>query len=221
MDIRFRLFLKTAGLGMAGLSLFCASLCGSVVTYSTNVPGTGFGGNGLVLDDASGVSATLAFIPDANITTGVPSNVNFGNFTLTCSSCSTQAIGAGAFFAPFTFDLVLTDLSDGASGKFVGSSTGGLLYSNSSNLTITWSPLQLGPGLSNSIGGSFGLTEFSTTVFTGIVAPNSGAVPGQSTVQGYVSSAPTPEPATLFTSIGVILLGAGVSRRKRSLSPIN
>ena len=200
------------------LFVFSASLCGSVITYSTNVPGTGFGGNGLVLNDSSGVSATLVFIPDANITTGVPSNVNFGNFTLTCSSCSTQAVGAGAFFAQFTFDLVLTDVSDGASGKFVGTSTGGLLYSDASNLTINWAPLQIGPGLSNSIGGSFGLTEFSTTVFTGIVAPNSGAVPGQSTVQGYVSSASAPEPATLFTALGALLLGLGIFSRQRYLS---
>jgi hypothetical protein len=220
MKIRLRFLLKMAGIKFSVLLMLSASLCASVITYSTNVAGTGFSGNGLVLNDASGVLATLAFIPDANITTGVPSNVNFGNFTLTCSSCSTQALGAGTYFAPFTFDLVLTDVSDGASGKFVGTSTGGLLYSDASNLTITWSPLQLGPATLNSLGGTFGLTEFSTTVFTGIVAPNSGTVPGQSTVQGYVSAASAPEPTTLFMASGALLLSLGIFSRKRHLSSI-
>lgn len=121
---------------------------------------------------------------------------NFGNFTLVSSLCSTQAIGAGSFFDAFTFDLIITDVSDSATGSFVGSSTGGTVYSDASQLTVNWASLQLGPGTNNATSGNFGRTIFSTTVFTGIVAPNSGAVPGQSTVQGLVNSTAVPEPAT-------------------------
>ena len=198
----------------AALLSMALSAGAATVTYSTNAPGTGFGGASLTLNNLQGAPATLTFIPDVNIVTGVPSNVNFGNFTLVCEACSTQAIGAGSFFDEFTFDLIITDVTDGATGKFVGTSTGGTVYSNVSQVTVTWAPLQLGPGVSNALTGSFGPTTFSTTVFTGIVAPNSGEVPGQSTVQGFVTSSEVPEPATV-SLFGGALLGLGLWSRRR------
>lgn len=105
-------------------------------------------------------------------------------------------------------------MTDSATGRFVGTSTGGTVFSDVSQLTINWAPLQLGPGTNNAISGNFGTTIFTTTIFTGIVAPNSGAVPGQSTVQGFVTSSAVPEPATL-SLIGAALLGLGMLRRKR------
>ena len=158
--------------------LLATSANASTITYSTDSPATGFNGGASLTLDASGagVPATLAFIPNAAITTGIPSNVNFGNFTLVCPTCTTQAGMTGATFDPFTFDLVIVDITDGnAAGTFVGSSTGGSIFSNAGEITINWAPLILGPGTTNAAPGSnFGNTFFTTTVFTAIVAPNSG-----------------------------------------------
>jgi hypothetical protein len=204
--------------------MMAGSASASTVTYNTNATGTagtGFNGTGnLVLNNSLGAAATLTYIPDPNITTGVPSNVNFGNFTLVCSTCSTQAMGAGSFFNSFMFDLVITDVTDGnATGQFVGSSTGGAVWSDVSQITINWSPLQLGPGTNHAASGNFGPTIFGTSSFTGIVAPNSGQVPGQSTIQGTVNSTLVPEPATL-SLVGGALLGLGMLRRKHVVPPI-
>jgi hypothetical protein len=108
--------------------------------------------------------------------------------------------------------LVITDTTDGASGQFVGSSTGGAVFSNLSGLTVNWVPLILGPGTTNTLSGNFGTTFFTTTTFTGLAAPNSGTPPGDTTVQGFVSS--TPEPTT-YGLVGGGLLGLGLLRRKR------
>lgn len=209
-------FLQTASRTGAAALILAMTAGAATITYSTDAAGTGFGGSGLTLNNLSGQASTLTFIPNVNISTGVPSNVNFGNFTLVCPTCSTQAAGQGSQFGAFTFDLIITDITDGATGKFVGTSTGGTLFSDVSQLTINWAPLQLGPGTTNATTGSFGPATFSTTIFTGIVAPNSGAVPGQSTVQGYVDIAATstvPEPAT-FGLAGVTLLGLVLLRKK-------
>ena len=206
-------FIQSASIAGA-VFLLAAPAGATTVTYNTNAAGTGFSGSSLTLNNTLGEAATLKFIPDANITTGVPSNVNFGNFTLVCPLCSTQAIGTSSSFSAFTFNLIITDVTDGATGQFVGTSSGGTIFSDTSPITVNWAPLQLGPSTNNAISGDFGPTLFSTTVFTGIVAPNSGAVPGQSTVQGFVNSSAVPEPATL-SLIGGSLLGLGLLRRKR------
>lgn len=194
-----------------------ASASAANITFNTNAAGTGFNsGASLTLNSASGVNATLVFTPDGNTTTGVPSNVNLGEFTLACITCTTQVGGIGAFFNPFTIDLVVTDVTDGgAQGRFVGTSTGGAVFSDVSQLTVNWAPLVIGPGTLNASFGNFGETIFSTTVFTGIVAPNSGtSLPnGVSTVQGLVTSTTVPEPTTIGL-VGLSLLGLGMFRRK-------
>jgi hypothetical protein len=187
-----------------------AGTLGATIIYNTNSPGTGFSsGASLTLNNTGGQAATLTFIPDANITTGVPSFINLGNFTLVCAGCTPTV---STSFAPFTFDLVITDLTDAASGKFVGTSTGGLAFSDASTLSVNWAPLQLGPHANNALTGDFGSTVFTTTLFTAIVAPNSGEVHGQSTVQGHIDA--VPEPAT-FGLLGGSLLVLGLLGRKK------
>ena len=204
---------RTIQAGAAGLLMAAASFA-ATLTFSTNTAGTGFGGSNLALSNSAGAAATLTFLPNISITTGVPSNVNFGNFTLACPACSTQALNAGSSFSAFTFDLVIADLTNAATGRFVGTSTGGVVFSDVSQIALDWAPLQLGPGASNALTGSFGTAIFSTTVLTSIVAPNSGAAPGQSTVEGAVAFFHAPEPATLGL-IGAGLLALGLCRRRK------
>jgi hypothetical protein len=198
----------------SGLAFFFSALTARAftVTFNTNAAGTQFSSGGLTLTDSLGANATLTFTPDGDISVGTPSNINLGNFVLVCSACSTQAVGAGSFFNPFIFDMIITDVTDNAMGEFVGSSAGGAVWSDVSQITINWVPLQLGPGTVNAIAGSFGATTFTISTPTPVVAPNSGQVPGQSTVQAFLDTA-VPEPVTL-TMVGTALLGLGILRRK-------
>ena len=206
---------QTALLGAFAIAMASTSVA-ATITYTTNGAGTGFnGGTPNVISSASGQSATLTYVDNGSDTVNVPSNGNFGTFTLRCATCSTQAMGTGATFSGFTFNIMITDVTDNASGLFVGTSTGGTIYNDSSSIDIYWAPLQLGPGTSGATTGSFGDTLFQITNQTRIVDPNSGTVPGQTTVQGNLAST-TPEPAT-FGLLGTALLGFGmIVRRKRT-----
>ncbi|MDZ4801897.1 MAG: PEP-CTERM sorting domain-containing protein [Bryobacteraceae bacterium] len=198
------------------LALFLmASGANAAIIYSTNGANTGFSGGGpLTLNQTSGQAASLTFTPNVNISTGVPSNINLGDFTLACATCSTETIGTGATFGAFTFDILITDQTDVATGKFVGTSTGGTVYSDASAILINWSPAQFGPGTFNAVSGNFGSTVFTkVSLISAIVAPNSGTPPGQTTIQAHVDSA-VPEPATLGL-IGAALAGLVVVRRKK------
>jgi hypothetical protein len=132
----------------------------------------------------------------------------------------------GTHVNPFTFDLVVIDQTDNVQGEFVGTSTGGTVWSDVSNVQIGFSPTTLGPGTSNVLAGlgtTFNSTIFTITTPSLIVAPNSGCTSGTSgpgcgdtTVQGTVNEASgTPEPTT-FLLLGSALLGLGVLRRKRA-----
>jgi hypothetical protein len=214
---RFKTALLT---GAAGL-VMAASASATQITYNTNTAGTEFtastGGTitdgGLKLSDSSGDAATLTYEANAGGTASTPSNIDFGNFVLACATCTTSV---GGSFGAFTFDVIVDDTTDVATGEFIGTSTGGSFTSNSSTITIDWStlsqpPTQLGPGTFNTLTGNFGPTIFTVNATTGIVAPNSGDVPGESTVQGSIAS--TPEPAT-FTLIGGSLIALASVRRK-------
>jgi hypothetical protein len=230
-----RRFVQAAGIVAVAL-LMVASASASNIDYSTNSAltlffnaGTGaITNNGLTLGDTTGVAATLTFNPNTASSSGTPSNINLGDFLLTCPTCSAQATNGGVggtYFGAFQFDLVVTDNTDltlgaPAVGEFVGTSTGGSVWSDVSQVNITWLPLQLGPGAG--LSGNFGLTVFTITSPTNIPAPNSGcsAGPGSSgcgdvTVQGHVATSGVPEPAT-FVLLGAGLLGLGALRRKRA-----
>lgn len=213
--------IRSAALVGAAVFMMAAGARADTITFNTaqtGTGGTGFNGSGnLVLQSSAGAAATLAFVPDLNSVNAVPGNVNFGNFTLACPTCSTQAGGIGAFFGAFTFDLVITDVTDGATGIFVGSAVAGSVYLDASTITLNWQPLQLGPGSNNATSGNFGPTSFQTTVQTKIVNPRSGAEIGSTTVQGHIDSSAIPEPATL-SLVGGALLGLGLLRRKKGLS---
>jgi hypothetical protein len=212
--------IRSAALSGAAVFMMAAGARAGTITFNTAQTGTGgsgFNGTGdLVLNSSSGASGSLTFVPDMNSVNAVPGNVNFGNFTLACSTCSTQAGGVGSFFSAFSFEVVITDVTDGASGVFVGSAAAGSVYLDASTITLNWQPLQLGPGTSNATSGNFGSTFFQTVAQTKIVNPLSGAQIGSTTVQGNISSSAVPEPATL-SMVGGALLGLGLLRRKKGL----
>ncbi len=202
-------------LAMVGAMTVSASA--TSIVFNTNAAGTMFAGGNLTLNNSSGVAATLSYTPNGNISTGIPSGLNFGFFTLSCAGCGTQDAGGGSFFNSFTFDLVLTDVTDGAVGMFTGTSSGGAMFSDVSQLTMNWVPMQLGPGTSNASSGNFGQEAFAlSNNFTQIVAPNSGgANSGQTTIQGNIIGV-VPEPAAMgLTGLGLLGLGL-LSRRRRS-----
>jgi len=211
MTIRW--LVRVACMAVAALFMMAVSASASTVSYTTNASGTEFtSDSSLTLHQTSGDAATIVFTPNTTSNTGVPSFINLGDFEITCASCTTSS---DAVFGAFTFDLVIDDTTDGATGEFVGSSSGGTVYSNSSTVSINWVPLILGPGTTHALTGNFGTTEFTTTTVTNLAAPNSGTPPGDTTVQGGVTSSALPEPATLSLVCGGLLLGFGVLRRRR------
>jgi hypothetical protein len=197
----------------AALFLMAASASASTINYYTTgtfvaAPGLNITNGGLTDNGSFGVAATITFTPNTTTGAGTPTNVNLGDFQLTCASCGTQTSGNGAFFRAFTFQLTVNDTTDGAVGYFLGTAAQGNIYSDASSLSIAWGSLI-------TTSGSFGGTSFVIYTPTPIVAQNSGTPAGDTTVQAYVTSTSSvPEPATLGL-IGGGLLGLGVVLRRK------
>jgi hypothetical protein len=112
--MRIGRLVQAASITGAALFLLAANASATTITFNTNSAGTMFEGGGLSRGQSSGETATLSFVADPNTTSGVPSGLNFGTFTLACTTCTTIAGGNGATFNAFTFDLVVTGAQLGA-----------------------------------------------------------------------------------------------------------
>jgi hypothetical protein len=215
LPIELSLPLRTASITGAALLMMAVSANAGTISYTTNSPLTDFiaGINSLTWDSTGGQAATLIFAPNTSSTSGVPSDIDPGHFILSCASCTTTQ---STFFGAFTFDLVVDDTTDGATGEFVDTSTGGTVSINSSTILFSWqSLLSIGPGRNNSLSGNFGTTAFDVvSPASRIVAADSGISPGNTTIQGQVSY--IAEPAT-DSVIGGALLGLGFLLRKNFL----
>ncbi len=199
--MRFNRFVQLALI--AGIAIFLtAANANATVIYNTN-PGSAFvtGGSGLTLNSTTG-GATLVFSAIGPTTVTDPTNVNLGIFDLTC----TAGCAGGATFPAFTFNLIVTDTTSGSFNKtFLGTSTGGLVQSAQSNISIVWTPLTQ----------KIGANDWRIYSPTPIVAPNTGTNIGQTTVQGFVTGVPEP---VSFILLGSGLLGLGLLRRRGSKS---
>jgi hypothetical protein len=202
---------------MAVFGLLLTALAPAVradLIYQTDGPGTGFPGSGLILTQSSGTAATLSFTGNGPTDVNPPSNINYGFFQLSCPGCTTAAGGVGAWFDPFEFNLEVR--VDGTNyGSFHMQSDGGWIYLNQSTISVSWMPMQLGPGAAGLDQGSFGPYYFVQPTLAGIVAPNSGTLPGVSTIQGRVGLDATAVPEPLNSgwleagSAALLLLIAG------------
>jgi hypothetical protein len=208
--------------GAAVLLMASGAGATTIITYTTNLSTTEFVGgiNSDTLHSTGGQAATIVFTPNGSSGSGVPSNIDLGDFQLTCTSCTSAQTTT---FSAFTFDLVIDDTTNNATGEFIGTSSGGDISSDSSAVQVNWtspSPLYLGPGANNALTGNWGTTVYDiVSPITLIVAPNSGSPLGDTTVQGQVSSSlVSPEPAT-FVLIGGGMFGLGLIRRRKSPRP--
>lgn len=182
--------------------MFLMASGGTIFTNNTPPLGTSSPGNAVTFSSGSQtVTITFADLATLAVPNSVnsPSNLSYGIFDVNNGGSNT-AVTVGAF----TFDLTVHDLTDAGTAVFHGSSAGGTVANNSTNIVVSWSPTT-SPAVGNQI--------FTIFTPTALVPPTTTA--GETTIQGQVT--PTvPEPASMLL-MGAGLLGLGfVSKRKLS-----
>jgi hypothetical protein len=204
-------FVQAALIATVALFLTAGSARADIV-LNTNAGQTDFVVPGPIffspsVNSSSGQAATLSFTPISDTDVPVPSPVEYGHFTLTCSGCGATGSGLGATFSQITFQLDIDDTTDGAHGTLLATTAGSVTVYTDSTIEITWAPTtQLGPGGNHSLSGSFGSTYFTIGSSTAIAF-------GDTALNGDVGA--VPEPATLAMVGGAIIGLAALARKRR------
>jgi hypothetical protein len=220
----------------AAVLMLAATASASSITFNTNQnPGCGgafdctefysvtgaiVSGADLVLTSGSGAgTATITLDPQASSLAGSGSNISYGEIQSACTAGCSPSVGGT--FGSFSVELFVQDTinSNGtgslpATLEFIGTSPGGTITSDSSNVTITWQPpTTVGPGTSGGVlSGNLGTTDFTINATTPIVDPVTNG--GSTSVQGTVNDTSLPEPATM-AMVGGLLIGLAALARKR------
>jgi hypothetical protein len=208
---------------LASLAVLAVAICGSasatIINYNTagstftTIGGAAQGPGVIAFTRSSGASSyTISY---ANIIAGssfddaFPGTViSYGVFQDQYTNGVAPGTPGGAgdvVIAVPSFTLtVLLNTSKG-NISFSGSSSGGNISQNSSNVMVTFSPAAF----------NIGIDAYTVNNPTGI--PPSTSLGGQASIQGFASSTTVPEPGTMFL-LGAGLIGVGFSARKKFLS---
>ena len=116
-----------------------------------------------------------------------------------------NATGGDVPIAIPSFTLTLNFNTNFGNRVITGSSSGGVISQNSSNVFVSFVPTSF----------SIGTTAYTVPNTTGI--PPSTSLGGQASIQGFATSTTVPEPSTMFL-LGAGLIGVGFSARKKFLN---
>ncbi len=190
--------------------LTTTSASGANISFNSNEPDKGFTRSScLAVNSNLCAPATLAFIPDSDLTVSTAVIINFGVLSLLFSSCDTLADGLCVIDPCFIFNLLIPELTDWTGARFEITSSGNIVCKDLSQLTVNWWPRGLGTS------SSFRPDSFAINQTSWIVPPNSGPNDGEMPAQGSTVLSAVSEPVT-FGLVGCALIGLVVMRRQRS-----
>jgi hypothetical protein len=217
MEMTVRNLARAIVMSVGVVTLPSLPVTAQVVTFSTS---GSFNGGSCIASSCTFGGFTLTYAGRSSASWLAPTNVDLGNFVVTCNACTPGS--SAAILAGSTFTLTVTQTMPApGTTSFTGSLTGTLNW-NPSGSSLFWNPSSGSTQIANlpietvtyamieqdQGGGPFGID---------IVAPTVGNNPTSTIVKAHIAEqiTATPEPATLaLTAIGLTAL-IPVARRRR------